>query len=268
MIGLVDLRGRLAARRPRDQRGAAARRPWPAGPRRRARLPGRPGADHHDVPGRPGPQPRLRGLRRDVRRRCGRRPDPRRLADRPRTELFGVVIDGWRLTFLINVPIGIVAAAARAALPRRVRVAPRRARPPRRRHRHPRPARHRLRPHPRRHRGLGRHLDHRQPGRPARCCWPSSRSSRAGSSTRCCRSGSSSTGPAPTSFVAMFLAPAAMFAMFYFLSQYIQNVMGYSPLKAGVAFLPFSVGIVVGGRAGLQPGQPDRPALHLRASAR
>ena len=42
------------------------------------------------------------------------------------------------------------------------------------------------------------------------------------------------------SFVAMFLAPAAMFAMFYFLSQYIQNVMGYSPLKAGVAFLPFS----------------------------
>jgi EmrB/QacA subfamily drug resistance transporter len=48
------------------------------------------------------------------------------------------------------------------------------------------------------------------------------------------------------SFVAMFLAPAAMFAMFYFLSQYIQNVMGYSPLEAGVAFLPFTVGIVVG----------------------
>ncbi len=49
-----------------------------------------------------------------------------------------------------------------------------------------------------------------------------------------------------SSFVAMFLAPAAMFAMFYFLSQYIQNVMGYSPLKAGVAFLPFTVGIVFG----------------------
>ena len=49
-----------------------------------------------------------------------------------------------------------------------------------------------------------------------------------------------------SSFVAMFLAPAAMFAMFYFLSQYIQNVMGYSPLEAGVAFLPFTVGIVVG----------------------
>ena len=47
------------------------------------------------------------------------------------------------------------------------------------------------------------------------------------------------------SFAAMFLAPAAMFAMFYFLSQYIQNVMGYSPLKAGVAFLPFCAGIMV-----------------------
>jgi len=36
-----------------------------------------------------------------------------------------------------------------------------------------------------------------------------------------------------------------MFAMFYFLSQYIQNVMGYSPLHAGLAFLPFSAGIIV-----------------------
>jgi EmrB/QacA subfamily drug resistance transporter len=47
------------------------------------------------------------------------------------------------------------------------------------------------------------------------------------------------------SFVAMMLLPAAMFAMFFFLSLFIQNVMGYSPLKTGVAFLPFSVGIVI-----------------------
>ena len=58
------------------------------------------------------------------------------------------------------------------------------------------------------------------------------------------------------SFVAMFLAPAAMFAMFFFLSQYIQNVMGYTPLKAGVAFLPFTVGIVVG--AGLASNLVNR----------
>lgn len=48
------------------------------------------------------------------------------------------------------------------------------------------------------------------------------------------------------SFLAMMLAPAAMFAMFYFLSLFIQQVVGYSPLRAGFAFLPFSVGIVLG----------------------
>jgi predicted MFS family arabinose efflux permease len=47
------------------------------------------------------------------------------------------------------------------------------------------------------------------------------------------------------SFVAMALLPAAMFAMFFFLSLFIQNVMGYSPLQAGFAFLPFSAGIIV-----------------------
>ncbi|WP_295661766.1 MFS transporter [uncultured Nocardioides sp.] len=47
------------------------------------------------------------------------------------------------------------------------------------------------------------------------------------------------------SFLAMALMPAAMFAMFFFLSLFVQNVMGYSPLKTGVAFLPFSFGIVL-----------------------
>lgn len=47
------------------------------------------------------------------------------------------------------------------------------------------------------------------------------------------------------SFLAMMLMPAAMFAMFFFLSLYIQQIMGYSPLKAGVSFLPFSIGIVI-----------------------
>jgi EmrB/QacA subfamily drug resistance transporter len=49
-----------------------------------------------------------------------------------------------------------------------------------------------------------------------------------------------------TSFLVMALVPAAMFAMFYFLSLFIQLVMGYSPLHAGFAFLPFSIGIVIG----------------------
>lgn len=47
------------------------------------------------------------------------------------------------------------------------------------------------------------------------------------------------------SYLAMFFAPAAMFAMFFYLSQYIQTVMGYSSIEAGVAFLPFCIGLVL-----------------------
>ncbi len=46
------------------------------------------------------------------------------------------------------------------------------------------------------------------------------------------------------SFVVMLIVGAAIFAMFLFLSLFIQDVLGYSPLKAGVAFLPFTFGIV------------------------
>ncbi|MCW2780420.1 MAG: transporter [Marmoricola sp.] len=49
-----------------------------------------------------------------------------------------------------------------------------------------------------------------------------------------------------TAFITMMIVPAAMFAMFYFLSQFVQNVMGYSPLQTGFSFLPFSFGIVLG----------------------
>ncbi|MBO0843088.1 MAG: MFS transporter, partial [Nocardioides sp.] len=49
-----------------------------------------------------------------------------------------------------------------------------------------------------------------------------------------------------TSFVAMMIVPAAMFAMFYFLSLFVQQIVGYSPLRAGFAFLPFSFGVVAG----------------------
>jgi EmrB/QacA subfamily drug resistance transporter len=47
------------------------------------------------------------------------------------------------------------------------------------------------------------------------------------------------------SFLAFLLLFAAMFAMFLFLTFYFQAVLGYSPLKAGFAFLPFSVGIIL-----------------------
>jgi MFS family permease len=43
----------------------------------------------------------------------------------------------------------------------------------------------------------------------------------------------------------MFLVGSGMFAMFFFNTLYIQKVLGYHPLKAGVAFLPFTAGIMI-----------------------
>jgi EmrB/QacA subfamily drug resistance transporter len=47
-----------------------------------------------------------------------------------------------------------------------------------------------------------------------------------------------------TTYLAMLAIGAALFSMFYFLGQYIQVVLGYSSILTGVAFLPFSFGIV------------------------
>ncbi len=63
------------------------------------------------------------------------------------------------------------------------------------------------------------------------------------------------------SFVAMFFAPAAMFAMFFYLSQYIQTVMGYSPLAGRRRVPPVLRRPGARGRHLVQPDQPDRPAL-------
>jgi EmrB/QacA subfamily drug resistance transporter len=45
--------------------------------------------------------------------------------------------------------------------------------------------------------------------------------------------------------VVVFLLGAATFAMWFFLSLYLQQVLGYSPLHAGLAFLPMTLSIVV-----------------------
>lgn len=44
----------------------------------------------------------------------------------------------------------------------------------------------------------------------------------------------------------MVLIGAVMFALFFFLSQYLQNVRGYSPLRTGFAFLPMPLAIIIG----------------------
>jgi EmrB/QacA subfamily drug resistance transporter len=48
------------------------------------------------------------------------------------------------------------------------------------------------------------------------------------------------------SYLVMLMFGAAMFGMFYFLTFFVQGVMGFSALKAGFAFLPFCFIIVIG----------------------
>ncbi len=47
------------------------------------------------------------------------------------------------------------------------------------------------------------------------------------------------------SYLVFLLVGAGLFAMFLFLTYYFQVNLGYSPLKAGFAFLPFSAGIIL-----------------------
>jgi EmrB/QacA subfamily drug resistance transporter len=48
------------------------------------------------------------------------------------------------------------------------------------------------------------------------------------------------------SYLLFLLVGAGLFAMFLFLTLYFQRTLGYSPLEAGWAFLPFSGGVIVG----------------------
>jgi EmrB/QacA subfamily drug resistance transporter len=48
-----------------------------------------------------------------------------------------------------------------------------------------------------------------------------------------------------TANAAMLLAMSGMFAMFFFNTLYLQQVLGFGPLEAGLAFLPFSAGIMI-----------------------
>ena len=50
------------------------------------------------------------------------------------------------------------------------------------------------------------------------------------------------------SYLAVFSLAIGMFAALFFLTFYLQNIQHYSPVKAGLAFLPLTVGLMVGVR--------------------
>jgi EmrB/QacA subfamily drug resistance transporter len=63
------------------------------------------------------------------------------------------------------------------------------------------------------------------------------------------------------SYAIMLVVGAAMFSMFYFISLFVQQILGYSALKAGVAFLPFTVGVVLGAGVASQLAQRLAPRV-------
>ena len=46
--------------------------------------------------------------------------------------------------------------------------------------------------------------------------------------------------------VAMLIVAAGMFAFFFFATLYLQQILGYKPIKTGLAFLPFAFSIGIG----------------------
>src|SRR5487761_2325943 len=52
--------------------------------------------------------------------------------------------------------------------------------------------------------------------------------------------------PLTVANIVMLLAGGAFFAMWYFLTYYFQNILGYGAVRTGFAFLPMAVGIIIG----------------------
>ncbi|MHB9849021.1 MFS transporter [Streptomyces krungchingensis] len=59
------------------------------------------------------------------------------------------------------------------------------------------------------------------------------------------------------SYATMLFLGAGMFATFYFLTLYMQQILGYSPVKTGFAYLPFSFGM------GIAAGISSKLVAHL-----
>jgi len=65
------------------------------------------------------------------------------------------------------------------------------------------------------------------------------------------------------SYLSSLFVGAGLFSMFLFLGLYLQVILGYSPLRTGFAFLPFSIGVILfaGVAAKLLPTMGPRPLM-------
>ncbi|MFI8216669.1 MFS transporter [Streptomyces sp. NPDC085932] len=62
-----------------------------------------------------------------------------------------------------------------------------------------------------------------------------------------------------SSNVAMFLCGSAMFCMWFFMTLYAQNVLGYSPLETGLALVPSSLAVILGSKLAPRLMRPVGP---------
>ena len=77
--------------------------------------------------------------------------------------------------------------------------------------------------------------------RSASYCSPPSSPPSAAPSRRSLRCGCSPTATARTSYLARLFLVAGMMGMFFFLTQFLQNILGYTPIQTGLAFLPITI---------------------------
>jgi EmrB/QacA subfamily drug resistance transporter len=67
-------------------------------------------------------------------------------------------------------------------------------------------------------------------------------------------------------YLSMFIASAGLFGIFLFLTYYLQQTLGYSPLVTGVAFLPISGGLILASNLStivLMPRTGPRPLVAI-----
>ena len=74
--------------------------------------------------------------------------------------------------------------------------------------------------------------------------------------------------PLTTANLMMLLIGGSFFAMWYFLTYYFQSVLGYGPVKAGFAFLPMAIAIIMGAQISsrLLSRTGVRPLLQIGAT--
>ena len=154
--------------------------------------------------------------------------------------LGGILTDAlsWEWIFFVNIPVGVAGVHPGAdpaqGEPRRERQGVRR---PRCGARDGRALVARVRDHARRARTAGSPARRSASSRCRSPCSSASSSGSCGIRSRSCASASCASRPSPAPMSAGFIMGTAMFSMFLMLTLYMQQVLGYSPMKTGVAYL-------------------------------